>query len=224
MFRRQGFRMASFKKHFREIFDTLGYPLTDRAGLPSKVLVETEKRLGAKIPMALRDYYLVAGRERRFNTCHNRLLAPQKCMIDHQKLIFMKENQTVVWWSVSTRNPDSNDPPVFQGANDKPIAWVREHRKCSTFLTVMLHYQAVSGGFRFFGSTGSPDNVHELLKRGWNYAGELNQLWAFNRQNQVVCVTPGGGLPFMPAMILRAGGKTRNDMRSIEESLLVTLK
>ena len=135
----------------------------------------------------------------------------------------MEENQAVVWWAVAT-GPRSGDPSVFQGVNDEPITWVREHRKCSVFLSVMLHYQAVSGGFRWFGSAASPENVHEKLKKDWNYVGELSQLWAFNRQNQVVCVTPGGGLPFQPAMMLLAGARTKSDLRSIEESLSVTLE
>jgi hypothetical protein len=104
------------------------------------------------------------------------------------------------------------------------MVWSNEHKKCSTFLAVMLHYQAASGGFDHCGSTEAPDNLHEMLKKGWTYAGEVDQLWAFNRQNQVVCVTAGNSLPFMPALVLLAGGKTRDDLQSIEESLRVTLK
>jgi hypothetical protein len=217
--------MVPFKKQYRDLFETFGYPLTDGMRVAAKTLVTTEKRLGVKIPNALREYYLVAGRERRFNTCHNRLLPPERLFIDHKKLVFMEENQTVVWWGVSMRNLNSLDSSVFQGVNEDPIAWYLEHKKCSTFLKVMLHYQAVSGGFPFIGSASSPDNVHEMLKRdSWTYVGELNQLWAFNRQNQVVCVTPGSGLPFEPAMILLAAGKSKKDWLSIEESLSVALK
>jgi hypothetical protein len=216
--------MASFTKYFRMIFETFGYPLTRSAALPAKELSDQEKRLGVRIPTALREYYLVAGRERRFSVCHNRLLAPKNWSIDKKKLIFMEENQAVVWWAVATGSLRSGDPSVFQGVNDEPITWVREHRKCSVFVAVMLHYQAVSGGFRYFGSASSPEKVHEILKKDWRYVGELNQLWAFNRQNQVVCVTPGGGLPFQPAMMILAGGKTRSDLRAIEESLSVALE
>jgi hypothetical protein len=215
--------MASFKPYFRAIFDRFGYPLKNGAKVPAEELSATEKRLGVPIPRAVRDYYLVAGRERRFNTCHNRLLPPKGWSIDKKNLIFMEENQTVVWWAVSTRNPRSNDPAVFQGVNDEPITWVREHRRFSVFLALMLHYQAVSGGFRHLGSAAAPDNIHEKLKHGWNYVGEVNQVWAFSRQDQVVCVTPGGGLLFQPAMMLLAGGKAKRDLQSIGESLSVTL-
>lgn len=216
--------MASLKAHFRAMFDSFGYPLTSRAKTSVEELAAAERRLGIRIPAAMRDYFLVAGRERRFNTCHNRILAPKSWSIDKKNLLFMEENQNVVWWAVSTRNPKSADPPVFQGVNDETITWVREHRRFSVFLEVMLHYQAVSGAFGHLGSAAAPDDLHEKLKNGWKYAGEVNQLWAFGRKNQVVCVSAGGGLPFQPAMMLLAGGKTKRDLHVIEESLGVSLE
>src|SRR5689334_5225677 len=120
--------MASFKKYYRTIYDTFGYRLSARTALPSDVLSAAAKRLGVQIPAGLRDYYLVAGRERRFSLCHNHLLPPTKWTIDKQRLVFMEENQGVVYWGVSTRNRDSDDPPVAQGVNEEPITWYPEHR------------------------------------------------------------------------------------------------
>jgi hypothetical protein len=113
---------------------------------------------------------------------------------------------------------------ISQGVDDgESIDWHREHDKCSTFISVLLHYQAVSGGFRSCASGSAPDDVHEKLKRDWEYAGEVNQLWAFSRQNQAVCIMAGSGLPFMPTMMLMAGGKTARDMKTIGDSLGVEL-
>ena len=49
--------MASFKKYYRTLFDTFGYPLTERTALSSEVLAAAQKRLGVRIPAALRDFY-----------------------------------------------------------------------------------------------------------------------------------------------------------------------
>jgi hypothetical protein len=215
--------MDKFKDLYRATFGRFGYPLTPGSRVPSGTLSILEQRLRVRIPPALRHFCLVAGRERRFNLCHNRLLAPKDWYLDKDKLVFMEENQAVVSWAVSVKGK-SADPAVFQAVNDDQATWVREHRKCTVFLTVMLHYQAVSGGFRFIGSAECPDDVHEKLKDGWTFVGEVNQLWAFSRQNQVICVTPGGGLPFQPAMVLLAGGKTKRDFQGIEESLSVRLE
>jgi len=56
------------------------------------------------------------------------------------------------------------------------------------------------------------------------YVGEANQLWAFNRQTRVVCIMAGGGLPFMPAMLLMAGRKIAADIESVRDSLGVDLE
>jgi hypothetical protein len=209
---------------YRAAFECFGYPLTQSSSLPGDSLRKTEDRLGVRIPLALRDYYLMAGNEKRFNCANHRFLHPSKWFVDGRHIVFLEENQSVVWWGVSTRTSNAIDPSVSQSVSAEELVWHKEHKKCSSFLTVMLHYQAVSGGFRFCGSAAAPDNLHELLKKGWRYAGELNQLWAFSRQNQVVCVMPGGGLPHMPAMMLLGGAKTKDDLGAIEESLAVSLR
>jgi hypothetical protein len=218
--------MASFQKYYRTIYRTFGYPLTERTAMSAKTLAAAEKRLDVQIPASLRDYYLVSGRERRFSVCHNRLLAPQEWILDRQRLVFMEENQCVVFWGVSTRSTrsaDPDDPPVSQGVNDEPITWHPEHRKCSVFLAVMLHYQAVSGGFPSCGMGSAPDDVSRRLRNGWSYCGEVNRMKAYSRSNQVVCLMPGGGVPFTPAMGVLAGGKTRGDLQAIANDLGVTL-
>lgn len=216
--------MASFKKFYRTIFHMFGYPLTVRTALSSEMLAAEERRLGVRVPAALRDYYLVAGRERRFNSCLNRLLLPQKWTLDKQRLIFMEENQWVCWWGVSIRNPDSDDPPVSQGINDEPITWYPEHRNCSVFLAVMLHYQAVSGGFRYCGRAYAPENSeYRFEERGWTYYGEVGSMLAYSRPNQVVCIMPPSDLPFMQNWSVLAGGKTKRDLKTIAADLGVMI-
>jgi hypothetical protein len=218
-------RMASFKKYYQTIYQTFGYPLSKSTALPSKVLTAAEKRLGLRIPAALRDYYLVAGRERRFSACHNRLLPPAKWSVNKDRLIFMEENQRVVWWGVSTRNPRSDDPPVSQGINDEPITWHPEHRKCSVFLAVMLHYQAACGGFRFCGGADAPDQSnYRFDEHGWTHFGAVNSLLVYSRQNQVVCLMPPGDLPFIEKWTILAGGKRKADLQTIGADLGVTVK
>jgi hypothetical protein len=167
----------------------------------------------------------VAGRERRFNTCHNRLLPPSEWTIDKKRLIFMEENQSVFWWGVSIRNPDSDDPPVSQGINEDPITWHPEHRKCSVFLAVMLHYQAVSGGLRYCGSGDAPEqSSYRFEEQGWTYYGEVNSLLAYSRPNQVVCLVPPHDLPFMRNWSVLAGGKTKRDLRTISAELGISVE
>lgn len=85
--------MASFKSYFRHLYATFGYPLTHRHGLSSDALTAVGRRLAVRIPAALRDYCLIAGRERRFNTSHNRILPPREWKIDKRRLLFMDETR-----------------------------------------------------------------------------------------------------------------------------------
>ena len=182
------------------------------------------ERLGVKVPAALRDYYLVAGRERRFNTSLNRLLPTSRWTIDKKRLIFMEENQSVVRWGVSIRNPDSDDPPVSQGIHDESITWHPEHRKCSVFPAVMLHYQAVSGGCRYCGGGDAPEQSScRFEEHGWTCHGRVNSMSAYSRPDQVVCVMPPGPLPFMQNWRVLAGGKTKRDLETIAAEIGIIL-
>lgn len=212
--------MAEFKKYYRTLFSQFGYPLTKNTAVPLKAIKDAEQRLGIKVPQALRDYYLVAGREKRFNKSCNRLLAPRDWSVDKQRLLFMEENQSVLWWGVSIRNPDTQDPRISQGQNDDPITWYPEHPQCSVFLAVMLHYQAVNNGYRFCSSASTPDDLdYQFKKQGWTFYGTLNSMQAYSRQNQVVCLMPSDGFGFMGKWMVMAGAKTKRDLQAIEAEL-----
>lgn len=211
--------MTSHKKYYQNLYESFGYPPSRQSVLRPAVLDAVAKRLGTKIPAALRDYYCVAGRERRFNICHDRLLAPKEWRIDQRRLVFMEENQSAVWWGISTRSR-SSDPTVWQGVNQEPIQWNREHPRCSEFLAIMLHYQAVMGGLRFRGSATVPNISHLRLDHSWTYYGESNEMRAYSRPNQVVCLMIWWP-PFLgkASLMVHAGGKTRADVHAIAVDL-----
>jgi hypothetical protein len=202
----------SFQPFYRRIFDSFGYPLTRRAAMAGPSLRASEKSLGIAAPPALRDFYAVAGRERRFSHSHNRVLSPRDWFVDKGRLVFMEENQAVVLWGVSLRMPHDDDPPVDQAVNhDGELRWSRVSRHCSRFLAVELHYQAVCGGFRHCAAASPPDGLKRRLKGSWSCLGTVNRLTAYSRPNQVLCVEPDFG-------VLLAG-KTRTDLRAIERDL-----
>jgi hypothetical protein len=222
--------MTSFKSIYREVFQTFGYPLSERTSLSSGELAKAEKRLGVRVPAALRDYYLVAGRERRFNESCNRLLPPSEWGVDKQRLIFMEENQWVCCWGVSVRNPSSDDPPVSEGylGDDESITWYPLHRKCSVFLTAMLHHQAISDGLPhcFFKDIDTPNiSGFHFDKHGWKYYGELKGEEMYSRPNQVLCYS------LFPLDLSRrlgwavfAGAKTKRDLQAIASELGVSVE
>jgi hypothetical protein len=214
--------MASFKGYYRALYRTFGFPLTKRSAMPLAEISKAEKCLDVRIPKALRDYYLVAGRERGFNRCCHRLLSPADWEIDKRRLLFMEENQKVLWWGVSVRNPETVDPPVSQGLNEEPIEWQPEVRKCSVFLALMLHYHAV-GWLPHTGQANLSDSSHyRFEKHGWTKYGTLRTMTAYSRPNQVVCLTPPSDLPWAQQWSVQAGAKTKRDLDAIASDLGVT--
>ncbi|HEY2584140.1 MAG TPA: hypothetical protein VGI81_00075 [Tepidisphaeraceae bacterium] len=208
------------KTYFRELYDRFGYPLTRRDAVPEAAIRTAERRLGVRVPRVLRDYYAIAGRKRRFAASHNRVLPPREWVVDRNRLVLMDENQVVVRWGVSLRNPDAADPPVSQGVHGDAISWYPEHRRCSVFLAVMLCYNAVSGGFRLCAKAEVADHAgYRFEKQGWTFYGEVNSLRAYARCGQVLCLLPPGDLPFMNKWSVLIGGKTKSDLQEIADEV-----
>lgn len=180
--------MKDFASDYRKLFSEIGAKLTARDGCPEARIVVAEQGLGVRVPRALRDYYLVAGRERRFNQIHNRFLAPDDWFVTNGHLAFLDENQSVVFWGVRAVKDEAIDPWVFQGVNDDPIEWQREHRYCSIFLKVMVLWHGANGGaMPHIGSAAVPARFVTKLDRDWEFVGEVNRMRAYHRPGQVAC-------------------------------------
>jgi hypothetical protein len=180
----------NFQDRYKKVFARLGHRLAPRDSIPAARIFAAEKKLDLRLPMSLRDYYLVAGGERSFNHAYNRLCAPGDLAVHSGKLVFMEENQCVVVWGVTTSSPAANDPVVFQGpvVDGEPNGWYSECSKCSAFLVFMLHLQGTfGGGMSFHASAPAPASLVKSLDRNWQFAGEVNKMRAYGREGQAVC-------------------------------------
>ena len=196
---------------YRTAFAALARPLTPRDGVPEERVAQEERRLGVRLPRALRDYYLVAGRCARLNQAHDRLLPPKQWELASGKLVFLEENQGVALAGVRANDPAGDDPPVFWGyvIDEKP-RWGRHHDRCSEFLVINLYQQAVLGGMRYLAQANiTPQNLAEIEKT-WPFMGE-GYVQTFGKDGQAVCV--------MGDAELYAGGRTRKDFDAIVASL-----
>ncbi len=73
---------VAFADSYRDTFATLGTPLREEDACADSDIQDAEQRLSVKLPGSLKQYYLVAGREKRINQFHNRLLPPEKLFVD----------------------------------------------------------------------------------------------------------------------------------------------
>jgi hypothetical protein len=180
--------MRNHRGAYEQEYSSLGTRLTARDAMPLRRIELAEKRLGVVAPQVLRAYYQIAGRETRLNGAFNRLLPPEEWIVDQKHLIFMEENQAVVLWGVAATGKDVVDPAVYVGVNGDEIEWHREHRQCSTFLSVMLHWQgAFGGGLPFTSTAVASVALRRILRRNWRFVGEVNRMQAFAKRGKTVC-------------------------------------
>ena len=109
-------------------------------GLRADSITAAERKLKLRIPTALREYYLIAGRL-PLNKEHNRLYAPSDLKVNEGKLVFMEENQCVVFWGMDASSLGQDDPEVFQASNASPLVWYSEGLLFSDFIIKMWRWQ-----------------------------------------------------------------------------------
>src|SRR5262245_22826141 len=174
----------SYSIKYRKTIETLANPVTTEDGLPAAEVVAGEHRLNIRLPSALREYYLICGRLEGLNRVHNRLYPPDGWFLDAGKLVFMEENQLVVFWGIPIGERTVDDPPVLQGVNvtGQPIEWHPEHDSCSEFLLMMLHWQAVCGGMAFTASANISPVTLAGIRTSWSFVGEMGEMLTFARE------------------------------------------
>jgi hypothetical protein len=185
-------------------------------GYSSRSVERAEARLGIRLPAPLRDYYLTVGRH-KINQAHNRLWPPEALMISQGRLVFMEENQEVVFWGVRSRS-EAADPVVYQTTELDDGDWVSESR-CSQFLPAMLCWQAVGGGLPNFGySDPLASSVARRLTIGWSPAGRIIDLTAFVKTGRVLCAIREG-----KSVLLHVASRSRRDFQAMVSGFGVTI-
>ncbi len=111
-------------------------------GLADETVSLTERLLGFRLPESLRKYYLVTGNLPEINKYHNRLLNLIELRVDDNGFIlFMEENQAVVYWGIKLDNITDSDPEVWQIINEEPFEAYSEELPFSGFIIKMMDWQ-----------------------------------------------------------------------------------
>jgi hypothetical protein len=216
-----------FTDPYRDVFTTLGIQLRSEDACPTADIEKAERRLAVKLPRSLKEYYLVAGREKRINQFHNRLLPPEKLFLDTGRVVFMEENQWVVYWGIPAAVEMKPDATVFQGVNcrDKGIEWHPEHDSCFTFLTVTAFWHASFGGAAAYTAVGYVDEspTRATLDEQWQLVGELNAMRAYKQPGRAVCFLKWEDLiqkqRKLPAWRVFAVAASQDELSQLQDSL-----
>lgn len=118
-------------------------PLQEGDGYSAAELDAAEQRLGLKLPLALREWYGLAGKREDIVATCNFLASPDELEImdENNLLVFYCENQQVVEWSVQEADLALADPPVWldnSGLHSTRQEPVRENDTLSEFALQMV--------------------------------------------------------------------------------------
>lgn len=164
-------------------------PLQADDGWDEASLNQAEKRLGVKLPAALREWYQLAGKRREIWSVQDLFLSPEELGITRnndaetgdQFLSFYHENQCVVLWGIKVPDLSQEDPPVYlldwrpDDSGNPPS----EAPTISEFALAMFCYQlCIAGPDRYpsgFGFLDKPavSAIRRLptLFSAWNWLG-----------------------------------------------------
>jgi hypothetical protein len=90
-------------------------PLVPGDGFSDDTLRAAEQRIGAELPAALREGYLLFGRRADLTAEQDQLVPPAELGLDDSgtTVVFRVENQNCAEWGVAAADPASADPPVY---------------------------------------------------------------------------------------------------------------
>lgn len=128
------------RKYCEALARLIGRPLRPADGLPVRFVIAAERKLKLRMPPALREYYLIAGRL-PLNREHNRLYSPGRLRMLRGKLVFMEENQRVVFWGLDREDLRKADPEVFQVKNETSSPWYSEESRFSDWIIKVWNWQ-----------------------------------------------------------------------------------
>jgi hypothetical protein len=138
---------VSYPSLFRNAVENLLGSLTRLTCVPERDIVQAETRLGIRFPHVLREYYASVGGIDEINTTHNRVLMPKECFIERNRLAFLQEHDSQIYWGVRCDAPSAINLHVERGQNGlMHWMWKPEKILCAEFLLAHIHWQAVCGG------------------------------------------------------------------------------
>lgn len=143
-------------------------PLQPEDGWSEAILQEAEKRLGVKLPAALREWYQLGANRQEIWSPQDRFLQPNELggstngdsENGEEFLIVYDENQSVVQWGIRVTDLSLEDPPVYlvDWRPDDSGGPTCEASSVSEFALAMFCYQlCIAGPNSCFSATAYPD-------------------------------------------------------------------
>ena len=208
-----------FSSFYRDVFAELARPLTPADAIPGPELDAAERRVGGRLPAALRAFYAVAGRVRGFDHAADRLATPAEWFVDRGRMVILAGDRDRVRYGV-TAEARRDDPGVHvtrrRGSVFSP--WQRAGARCSDFLVLRVCLQAASGGMPYTGYAHVGRATGEAVAARLGPGRRCRDLWAVHAPGRVVCLAGPLRSEGMGYDVL-VGGRSAADFRDLTGEL-----
>jgi hypothetical protein len=198
-------------------------PLAPGDGISRNAWLVAEHRIGAELPAALREAYLLFGRRPDLTARQDRLVPPHQLGPDESGsvVVFRVENQHCAAWGVATADLASTDPPVY--VQDRDGGWKPFLDRVSVACVEMVLSEVVIGREHLGDMCGLPSELIAVAESAYaQMALPEYRLWA-DRSIAVRWFSAPGQLLRMdgrgPGCWLLAGGQTPADLEAIRAAV-----
>lgn len=150
--------------------EILGRNLKPSEGIEISQIQAQEKILNTRIPAELSSFYTTLGNSELFTDGFQHFAKIEELLIKDNKLIFLEENQSVVYWAV-----DLDDHKTIYQTTDQDfeeqVIWSKEEFELEKFLEMMLYFQCVM----------ADESFHQQSKSGFvHYLSLDNEVYDLN--------------------------------------------
>jgi hypothetical protein len=198
-------------------------PLAPGDGVSRDAWHAAEQRIGAELPIALGEAYLLFGRRPDLTARQDRLVPPHELSLDESgtTVVFRVENQHCAAWGVAIADLGSADPPVYvQGPGG---GWEPFLDRVSVACVEMVLSEVVLVRGQFGDMCELPGELIAVVESAYEQmAVPEYRLWV-DRSIAVRWFSAPGKLLRMdgrgPRCWLLAGGQTLADLESIREAI-----
>ncbi|WP_299435638.1 hypothetical protein [uncultured Aquimarina sp.] len=139
----------------------VGRSLFSEEGIKKSGILEQEKLLNIKIPSALQELYLTLGNNALFIDGFHHFSKITTLFVKDNKLVFLQENQSVVYWAVDL----TDSKTVYQTTDqnfDQHVEWYSEELRLDQFIEMILYIQCVMSDESFHAKAKADFNILHL--------------------------------------------------------------
>ena len=128
------------------------------------------KELKIELPDIFIEFYSKFAATKNVKDTFNYFLSPSKWDIIDDRLVFLEENQNVVFWGIHKLHLQKYGDPIVDIANNTdPIEWVKEDLNFSNFIQFVFFYNIIMGTFNRYNERFISKNELKLLRQKSQY-------------------------------------------------------